>query len=253
MQDAIASGFLGAAAAVMGKSGVDSGVTSGWGSTVCGFVGFHEDSSALDVGAPSTVLESIAAHLAMLSTCSGLTTALIRVAFLGLMLAINGAKLGFMVRGMAALGATVFVAIDLVAGTITEAIADAALFGHRPSLRWTTGAALMTAGVFVVAMEQARAQRAADARAAAVAGASAEAPAVAGAEAAGPAGAAAEAGAEAAGPAGAAPVAGEYDAPGTPHSVPAAASDSDGDDVGTSANRRSSSGPFTRRRARRAD
>ncbi|KAA0174889.1 hypothetical protein FNF27_03604 [Cafeteria roenbergensis] len=238
MQDAIASGFLGAAAAVMGKSGVDSGVTSGWGSTVCGFVGFHEDSSALDVGAPSTVLESIAAHLAMLSTCSGLTTALIRVAFLGLMLAINGAKLGFMVRGMAALGATVFVAIDLVAGTITEAIADAALFGHRPSLRWTTGAALMTAGVFVVAMEQARAQRAADARAAAVAGASAEA---------------AEAGAEAAGPAGAAPVAGEYDAPGTPHSVPAAASDSDGDDVGTSANRRSASGPSTRRRARRAD
>lgn len=167
------------------------------------------------------------------------TTALIRVAFLGLMLAINGAKLGFMVRGMAALGATVFVAIDLVAGTITEAIADAALFGHRPSLRWTTGAALMTAGVFVVAMEQARAQRAADARAAAVAGASAEAAAVAGAE--------------AAGPAGAAPVAGEYDAPGTPHSVPAAASDSDGDDVGTSANRRSSSGPSTRRRARRAD
>lgn len=165
------------------------------------------------------------------------TTALIRVAFLGLMLAINGAKLGFMVRGMAASGATVFVAIDLVAGTLTEALADATLFGHQPSLRWTTGAALMTAGVFVVAMEQARAQRAHDAQAATMAVAMGE-----------PGGPAVEV-LEAEG----GPGTGDLQTSLAPVPASAAAPDSDEDDVSTSQHRRSSAGPTARRRARRAD
>jgi len=88
---------------------------------------------------------------------------LLRGLFLGLMLAVNGAKLGYMVRGMAAMGATAFVAVDLVAGTVTEAAADTFLFSHPPTLRWGTGAALMTAGVMLLAWEQRRAEEAAEA------------------------------------------------------------------------------------------
>ena len=82
---------------------------------------------------------------------------LIRVGLLALMVLVNGSKFGFMVRGMASLGATRFVAIDLVAGTVTEAVADTLLFRHAPTPRWFAGAAIMTAGVWLIAQAKEKA------------------------------------------------------------------------------------------------
>ena len=78
-----------------------------------------------------------------------------RLAFIGLMLAVNGAKMGYMIRGMASLGSAVFVAIDLVTGTVVGAIVDAVVFVSAPNWQWAAGIVVMTLGVYIVAVESA--------------------------------------------------------------------------------------------------
>lgn len=82
-----------------------------------------------------------------------------RLSFLLLMVGINGAKMGYMIRGMASLGSAVFVAVDLVVGTGVGAILDTMLFGSAPNWQWCAGIAIMTLGVYIVATEQQAAEK----------------------------------------------------------------------------------------------
>jgi hypothetical protein len=181
MQDAIASGALGALAAVMGKvrchlqaacpsirimtqesqSGMDSNVTQPWGPKACSWAGFppgpldRDDLWVNMTNCSFLVRGKLPLEQALPTVFGSQTGSVIRLVFLLLMVAVNGAKFGFMVRGMASLGATRFVALDLVAGTLTEAAADTVLFQHPPTLRWVGGAAMMTLGVWLIAQAKA--------------------------------------------------------------------------------------------------